>query len=120
MKFENEQLKTSFELPEPFTVRDHDNWEEKRSETALAGARSNLTVNWLSAVLIIKNWESEIVPSLTTTIQETQELSGDQIAVISWVGTTVIGYVVGLLTVPKVLSEPPPSAQSNEETETDA
>jgi len=119
MEFKNERLKTSFRLPEPFTVRDHDEWEEARSEAMLAGAKSNLTVNWLSATAIIKDWQSEIIPDVVFTLQETQELSNEQIAVVSWVGTVVIGYVVGLLTVPKASSEPPPSAPPSEEMTTD-
>jgi hypothetical protein len=101
MEFKNEQLKTSFRLPEPFTVGDHDKWENRRFEVMQAGARTNLTVNFLAAMAIVEDWESELIPDPVDTIAEAQKLSEEQIAVVAWVGTVVITHVTSLMTVPK-------------------
>lgn len=101
MKFENEVLKTSFTLSEPFTVGDHDKWENRRFEVMQAGARTNLTVNFLAAMAVVQDWESELIPDTVETIAKAKELSDRQIAVVAWVGTVVIAHVNSLLTVSK-------------------
>lgn len=112
MEFKNDRLKTKFTLPDPFTARHHEAWEGRRFEVMQAGAKANLTVNWLSATAVIQDWESELIPDIETTLEAALALGGPQLAVMSWVGTVVFGHIVGLLTVPKAPSEPPPSAQS--------
>lgn len=104
MEFINEALGTRFVLPEPFTARHHEAWESKRFEVMQAHARANLTVNWLAATVVIDEWECELIPDLDPSAQAALDLGGPQLAVMSWVGTTVHRYIVGLLTVPKAPS----------------
>lgn len=115
MRFEEKSLKTSFSLPEPFKVKHHDIYEERRSAVLAAGAKTNLTVNFLGAVAIIKDWESEALPDLTKTIAATGELHGDQMRIVSWVGQRVHLYITSLQTIPKVSLEQLVSALSPNE-----
>lgn len=118
MEFTNEALDTQFTLSQPFTARMHETWETKRFEVMRAGAKANLTVNWLAATVVIKEWDCKLIPSLdpfktpdgneqpgsNATLEAALDLGDAQIAVMSWVGTIVHRYIVGLLTVPKALS----------------
>ena len=101
MEFKNEKLKTSFSLPKPFTIGHHDTWENRRFEVMQAGSKTSLTGNWLSAMAIVEDWKSDLVPDPVATIAEAEKLSDGQIAVVAWVGSVVIGHVTSLMTVPK-------------------
>ena len=101
MKFEHEELGVSFELPDPLTLRDLEKWEKGRLDAMDKGARTVVSLRWLAARLLVKNWECAVLPDPQ---MNKDTISGEQLRIIAWVGLKVERYVQDLLSIPKAQS----------------
>jgi hypothetical protein len=94
----NDELKVSFALPAPFYLSDIEKWEEGRAQAIRDGAITVVSLRWLAARAIIKDWECETLPDLNL---EAKEISDEQLRVIAWVGLQVENFVLDLTRIPK-------------------
>ena len=99
-KFKNETLKTSFSLPDPFTIGDHSAYEVRKMETIANGGRTRLVTSYMGALAIIQDWESKILPDPLGNLLELGKLSGDKSRIVIWVGAAVLDFVTDWLTIP--------------------
>jgi hypothetical protein len=97
-EFKHEGLDCSFTLPDPFTLGDVEKWRAGTDLALQSGAKTELATRWLAAREIITDWECEALPDV---MMESDEISGEQLRVIAWVGAEVQRHVLLLLTVPK-------------------
>ena len=111
-KYENEGLGVSFELNDPITLGDYEEWVQAKTAAMMAGATSNLAAWWIAAGPLVQNWQCESVPEtlLVRDVAElsdevfarmARELAGPELAIIAWVGQTVNGAMNAVTLVPK-------------------
>jgi hypothetical protein len=95
MKFANEELKTTFEVPDRPTVR---------QQLAYYAARSDYDTNrlesgWYGARALMQNWQSEIMPDMMTDLESLTNPS--QTRLILWAGVEVFKFFMALEDMPK-------------------
>lgn len=96
MKFERDEPKCSFEIPDRPTVRQQ---LEYFSATAGTAGNQMLVRFWAGAMQLLSNWKCEVMPDHKTNIDELTNPS--QTSVIIWAGLQVKGYMDALDDIPK-------------------
>lgn len=98
MKFENEKLGCSFEIPDKLTVRQQLTfWQSVSDAEASAGSFS--ARNWEAGQPLIVNWQCEVLPDRTASLDEMTDPK--QAQVVSWASNQIVMYIVGLDGLPK-------------------
>ena len=96
MKFEDKELATSFEIPDPFTYR-----EAMKYDSAVDFSNEPLYPRlWGGVVAVAQNWQSEHIPELNAEILD-DEINGNAYDVIKWASLALFSHVKGLKEVPK-------------------
>lgn len=95
---EHKGLKVSFALPAPFTLGDVEKWEAARAKAVRDGAMTVISLRWMAARAVVKDWKCEVLPDLHL---EADTISGEQLQVIAWVGLKVENFVLDLTRIPK-------------------
>lgn len=96
MKFERDDPKCVFEVPDRLTVRQQ---LEYFSGTAGAAGSQMLARFWAGALQLITEWECEILPDRNVSLDDIT--SPSQTEVIIWAGIQVKNFVSALDDMPK-------------------
>lgn len=92
MKYENEKMGCSFELPDKLTVRQQLAFWQRFAD---AGEdESTAARNWLAGKALIIDWKCEALPDIEASLDEMT--SPRQASVVAWAGRTITAHVVGL------------------------
>ena len=96
MEYANELKKTSFEIPDKFTVR-----KQLEFFSATGDSSQPLFIrHWLGALTVITNWKSEKIPDLDK-LDIDNATDPDITDIVIWVGVTVVIHMNKLQDVPK-------------------
>ena len=96
MKFENEELATSFEIPDPLSYR-----EAMKYDSAVDFSNEPLYPRlWGGVVAIAQNWQSEHIPELSAKILD-EEINGNAYEVIKWASLALFSHINNLKDTPK-------------------
>ena len=93
MRFENEQLKTTFELPDNPTRRDILRYESAVDSRLGWSLYERL---WAGVVCMADKWVSEPLPELDLSALDSQDTSSEAIAVIKWASLAVFSWKASL------------------------
>ena len=97
MKFEEESVKTSFEVPDKPTVR----WQMQIKSILFDNQNKSLYERlWPCVCACASNWESEILPELNVNILD-ESNSPDVATVIEWASLQLYVYYLQIENVPK-------------------
>lgn len=96
MKFTNEKLGCSFEVPDRPTVRQRLEW---MGTTANADGEQLFIRYWDGLQRLLTGWECAALPDVTVPIDEMTDPAQAQI--VMWAGTAVLRHMLGLEDVPK-------------------
>jgi hypothetical protein len=85
MLFSDDDLKTTFEIPDEPTYLQSLRYE---SEVSMHPKSETFERLWLGACILIQNWKSEIIPQASPEILN-QKSTPDGIMVLKWAGLSV-------------------------------
>lgn len=92
MQYTNDALGVSFTLPDSLTVRQQ---LRHRERILLNAAEDAYTRNWLAALPLISDWQSDDIPDLDE-FDLDDATSVKQANIVQWVANIVAGYVFEL------------------------
>lgn len=96
MKYENERLGCSFEVPDRPTVRQQLEWY---GEMAQAKGKDQFVRHWEAAKTLISGWECAALPDPKASLDQMTNPSQTQVVI--WAGTQVLMHMNRLEDVPK-------------------
>ena len=97
MRYQNDELGTSFEIGDRFTVRQQLAF---RSEMAASPDESAFARYWTAALTVIEGWSSEVIPDAAALDMDASD--DPRVAdVVMWTANTVAGHMRRLETPPK-------------------
>lgn len=92
MKYENEKLGCSFELPDKLTVRQQLAFWQRYAD--VGEDESTSVRNWEAGKPLIGEWQCEALPDITISLDE---MTGThQARVVTWAGSQVTRFVLSL------------------------
>lgn len=96
MKFESDDLKTTFEVPDKPTYRDMMRYDA--TEWRIGSEIYERL--WLGVCAVAQNWQSELIPEATPTVFE-QDFDPQAYEVIKWAGLAVFSWAQKAKELPK-------------------
>ena len=95
MEYTNEELKTTFSVPDVVTVRRQLVYFSNSGDSS----EERFVRIWNAAKTLIENWKSEVLPDININLDEIT--NPDATALIVWAGLRVMVHMNSLKEVPK-------------------
>ena len=96
MKYDNEQYKTSFEVPDKFTIRKQLEFFSATGDPS----QPRFVRHWQGALVVIQDWKSEMIPDLGK-LDIDNETNPEITDLMIWTGLTVVLHMNKLQEIPK-------------------
>lgn len=88
MKFENEKLGCSFEVPDRPNVRQQLGWFSEMSETV---NQTQFERYWEAGKTLIENWQCDVLPDPSVSLDEMTNPIQTQVVI--WAGLQIVGHM---------------------------